>query len=88
MMDIAAVTPGSWVWIVIGLATAVMYMGVHFKHRHEQDRQDRKEEREALLTITREMGQIVKDNTATNARLASMVERMEHKFDMYTRQEH
>jgi heterodisulfide reductase subunit B len=83
-----AVEAGTWPWIVGGLALAVVYMAWHFVKRHEQDRTDRKEEREALLKVVRETGEVVKDNTRAMTELKGVVSSVQRTLDIYTRQEH
>lgn len=83
-----AVEAGTWPWIVGGLAVAVVYMAWHFVKRHEQDRADRKEDREALLKVVRETGEVVKDNTRAMTELKGVVSSVQRTLDIYTRQEH
>lgn len=77
----------TWHWIGSGLSMAVSVMAVYIAKTSQQERQDRKEEREAMRRDQAVMLDLIRENTTAFVELRGCVAALQRTLDTYIHQE-
>lgn len=83
----ASAAPGTSTWMLAILVTAISVLWIYIAKRQQEERQDRKAEREALVTILKDNAALIRENVQAFSRFEKVIERLERTLDTYMHQE-
>jgi type III secretory pathway component EscV len=79
--------PGSTGWMFLILATAISVLWVHSVRTRKEEREDRKAERDALISILKDNAAIIRENTTAFVEMRETVRSLQKMMSNYIHHE-